>query len=110
MYAAERDVLRALISMAQLDSDAVGGAELRQRMDEGRAAGARLRAERLAHQGMLRPDVTVGHAADLLWVLTSFDAFDLLFSGRGLSAEEAADVLADAAERGLCADTDGTHP
>ena len=35
MYAAHRDVLRALDSMAQLDADAVGGAV--QKMDEGRA-------------------------------------------------------------------------
>jgi AcrR family transcriptional regulator len=100
MFAAERDVLRALYSMAQLDADAVGGAV--QRMDEGRAIGARHRAERLADQHGLRPDVTVDEAANLLWVLTSFDAFDLLYTGRGLAIDEAAGLLCRAAERSLC--------
>ena len=36
------------------------------------------RARRLAEQGALRPDVTQSQAADLLWLLTSFDAFDTL--------------------------------
>jgi hypothetical protein len=37
----------------------------------------------LADQGVLRPDVTEAQAADLLWLLTSFDAFDaLLPAGR----------------------------
>ena len=42
-------------------------------------------------------------AADRLWVLTSFDAFDLLYSGRGLSANEVARVLVDTAERTVLA-------
>jgi len=59
-------------------------------------------AQRLADQNALRPGVTAAAAADLLWVLTSFDTFDLLFTGRGLSADEAADVLIEPAERALC--------
>jgi AcrR family transcriptional regulator len=102
MFAAERDVLRALTSMAQLDADAVGGADAVRRMEEGRAMGARFRAERLADQDLLRPGVTIEQATDLLLVLTSFDAFDLLYSGRGMSADQAAEILAAAAERGLC--------
>jgi hypothetical protein len=68
MYAAHRDVLRALNSMAQLDGHAVGGM----------AAQAR----RLADQGILRADVTVDATTDLLCLLTSFDSFDLLHIGR----------------------------
>jgi hypothetical protein len=71
-------------------------------MEAGRATGARFRAERLAGQDALRPGVTVEQAADLLWVLTSFDAFDLLYTGRGMSADQAAELLAEAAERSLC--------
>jgi len=100
MFAADRDVLRALASMAHLDADAVGGAV--DRMEEGRAIGARYRAERLADQDLLRPDVTVEHATSLLWVLTSFDAFYLLYTGRGLSADSAAEILISAAERAVC--------
>ena len=40
-------------------------------------------------------------AAHLLWVLTSFDAFDLLYTGRGLPADEVAEALIDTAERTL---------
>lgn len=100
MYAAHRDVLRALNSMAQLDADAVGGAV--QRMDEGRAAGMAVQARRLADQGILRADVTLDAATDLLCLLTSFDSFDLLLTGRGLSAAKAAQLLITTAERALC--------
>ena len=96
LFAAHRDVFRALISMAQLDPEAVGGTI--QRNDRNRAAGM----ASLAEQGQLRPGVSVEAAADLLWILTSFDAYDLLATGRGLSADEAADLLIETAERTLC--------
>jgi AcrR family transcriptional regulator len=100
MFAAHRDVLRALFSMALLDADAIGGAV--QQMEEGRASGVAYRARRLAGQGILRPDVTVDQAADLLWVLGSFDSFDLLYTGRGLSVDDVAETLVTTAERSLC--------
>jgi AcrR family transcriptional regulator len=100
MYAAHRDVLRALNSMAQLDADAVGGAV--QKMDEGRAGGMAAQARRLAEQGVLRPDVTVDAATDLLCLLTSFDSFDLLHTGRRMPVGKAAELLIAAAERSLC--------
>jgi AcrR family transcriptional regulator len=100
MYAANRDVLRTLFSMALLDADAVGGVV--QRMDEGRANGMAYHAQRLAEQGVLRPDVTVEEAADLLWLLTSFDSFDLLYTGRARSPDRVAQTLVTTAERSLC--------
>ncbi len=100
MYASQRDVLRALHSMAQLDAEAGGGSV--QKMDEGRAIGIASRARRLAEQGALRADVTEAQAADLLWLLTSFDAFDALYTGRSLPAEQVADALTATAERALC--------
>jgi AcrR family transcriptional regulator len=99
MYAAHRDVLRVLSSMALLDADAVGGAV--QRMEKGRAGGMAHLAQRLAEQRRLRPGVTADEAADLLWVLTSFDSFDLLYTGRALSVEKVAKTLVSAAERSL---------
>lgn len=99
MYAGERDVLRTLHSTAQLDPDGVGNAV--QKMEEGRASGAAYRANRLAEQGILHPDLTAAQAADLIWLLTSFDAFDLLYTGRGMSADQVADSLITAAERSL---------
>jgi AcrR family transcriptional regulator len=99
-FAADRDVHRVLFSMAMLDQEAVGGAVRRQ--EERRAGGMAYLAQRLAEQDVLRPGVTVDQAADLLWLLTSFDSFDLLYTGRGLSADEVAQVLVTTAERGLC--------
>jgi AcrR family transcriptional regulator len=99
--AAHRDVFRALISMAALDPGAVGGAM--QRSEQRRTRGMMRLARRLARHGLLREGLGAKGAADRLWVLTSFDAFDLLYSGRGLSANEVARVLVDMAERSVLA-------
>jgi AcrR family transcriptional regulator len=101
MFAAHRDVTRALVSMAALDAEAVGGAM--QRSEQRRAKGMMRLARRLARHGLLREGLTARAAADRLWILTSFDAFDLLYTGRGLSADEVARVLVDAAERSVLA-------
>src|SRR5437763_174198 len=45
--------------------------------------------------------VSVDEAADVLWTLTSFDAFDLLYTGRSLSPAAVADRLIATAERAL---------
>jgi AcrR family transcriptional regulator len=100
-FAAHRDVFRALVSMAELDPDAVGGAM--QRSDQRRARGMLRLARRLATHGLLREGVGAKKAADRLWVLTSFDAFDLLYAGRSLSANAVAGVLVDMAERSVLA-------
>ena len=100
MYAAHRDVLRALFSMAQLDAEAVGDAV--RRLERGRAEGMSGLAERLAEQGALQEGLTAAQAGDVLWLLTSFDSFDLLYSGRALTPEDVATTLVDAAERALC--------
>ena len=100
-FAAHRDVFRALVSMAELDPDAVGGAM--QRSEQRRAKGMMRLARRLAQHGLLRDGLTAKQAADRLWVLTSFDAFDLLFSGRKQSANAVAAVLVDMARRSVLA-------
>jgi AcrR family transcriptional regulator len=99
MFAGQRDVIRALYSMAQLDEEAVGGSV--QRFEAERTRGMARLARRLDEQGALRPGVTRREAADLLWVLTSFESFDLLHAGRGLSVDEAVGVLTATAERSL---------
>jgi len=98
-FAAERDVFRALVSMTALDPDAVGGAMVRS--EQRRAKGMMRLARRLADHGALREGLGAKRAADRLWVLTSFDAFDLLFTGRGLSASEVAHALVEMAERSV---------
>jgi hypothetical protein len=55
----------------------------------------------LAGQGALRDGVTADDVAHVVWVLTSFEAFDQLYTGRGLPVEEVAQLLVDTAERTL---------
>jgi AcrR family transcriptional regulator len=100
VFAVDRDVRRVLFSMATVDPDAVAGAV--QRGEERRADGMAYLARRLADQGYLRPDVSVDDAANTLWLITSFDAFDLLYTGRGLPVDEVARLLVAAAERAVC--------
>ena len=100
MYAAERDVIRALVSLAQLDAGAFSGAI--GRLEERRARGMTDLARRLADAGQLRPGVDAKTAADALWLLTSFDAFDLLHTGRRLATGQVADTLTAMAEGAVC--------
>ncbi len=73
-----------------------------QRSEDRRAGGMAYLAQRLAEQNLLRPDVTVDDAANILWLITSFDAFDLLYTGRGLPVDEVARLLVATAERAVC--------
>ena len=100
VYAAERDVARTVYSMGQLDPDAMAGAA--QRLEKSRADGMDYLARRLSDQGVLRPDVTEAVATDILWVITSFDSFDLLYTGRGLRPRQVAKRLIMMAELSLC--------
>jgi len=100
VFAAHRDVFRTLFSMAELDADAVGAAITR--IEENRAGGMAHLARRLAEQDVLRADVPAETAADLLWLLTSFDSFDQLYTGRKLSPDDIAGVLIATAECSLC--------
>jgi hypothetical protein len=85
--------------MAQLDADAVGGAVAR--MDSERAVGMARLAGRLGEHGMLRDGLSAKEAEHILWMLTSFESFDSLYTGRRLSTGRAVSVLTDAAERAL---------
>ena len=100
ILASFRDVAAALYAMSALDPDSVGGAIVRQ--EERRWGGMEHLARRLHEQGALRDDVTIGEAADVLWILTSFEAFDGLYRGRSLSVDAVSRVLASTAERSLC--------
>jgi hypothetical protein len=85
--------------MAQLDADAVGGAV--HRIEQTRAEGMRTLSRRLAEQGLLRPGVTPEEAADVLWLLTSFESFDLMYSGRRMPVDAIVTTLVTTAERTL---------
>jgi AcrR family transcriptional regulator len=100
MLAGDLEIYRVLSSMSRIDPDSVGGAIAR--MDQNRRGGLEYLARRLDEAGVLRDDVTATQAVDLLWVLSSFEAFDQLHTDRGLSVDDAADVLATTAERTIC--------
>ncbi|WP_327581897.1 hypothetical protein OHA25_38875 [Nonomuraea sp. NBC_00507] len=99
VYADERDVIRAVYSMAALHTDAL--ADTVKRDERGRAEGMCHLAQRLADQGLLRADVTAEEATDILFAITGFDTFDLLFTGRGLSRDAVAHRLIAMAEGAL---------
>ena len=85
--------------MSAIDPETVGGAI--HRIEQNRAGGLAHLARRLDEQGLLRDDLTVEEAADTLWVLTSFESFDLLVTGRGLSVDDAIERLLTTVERAL---------
>jgi AcrR family transcriptional regulator len=55
-----------------------------------------LNAERLYRAGHLRPGVTVGHAADVLWTYSSAELYELLVIKRGMSIRRYGKFVADA--------------
>ncbi len=100
MYARDRDIYRVLYSMAALDPASVGGAVTK--MEKERAGGMAHVADRLAQDGALRDDVDVDRATNVLWMVCSFDAFDQLFTTRGLSLADTVDILTATAEAAVC--------
>ena len=100
MYAADLELYRVLFAMSLLDPDSVGGA-IRAK-EKNRRGGMEYLAKRLAEDGALRDDVSMEMAVDVLWMICSFEAFDLLHTGQGLSVDDAVDALAITAERALC--------
>jgi AcrR family transcriptional regulator len=99
MYATMPDLARALFTLAAIDPDAVAAVRA---IEDGRRPGQAEIARRLAAQGYLRDEVTVEEATDILTVVTSFQAFDELFSGGGLAPDVVADRLIAMADRSIC--------
>lgn len=83
-----------------LDPEASAGAV--QRSEARRSDGMAYLARRLAEQDLLRPGLSPVAAAHLLYLITSFDAFDLLYTGRSLPVEQVARLLVSAAEHAVC--------
>jgi AcrR family transcriptional regulator len=98
LYAREREVSRALWSWADLDPDAAGAFAV---LDGGREAGTTHLIDRLADADLLRADVSRREAADLLFLLTSFDTFDQLYTGRHLDEADVTARLRAVVERTL---------
>jgi AcrR family transcriptional regulator len=100
MKGQEIAIYRVLHAMDRLDPESAGGAV--RHMEEDRKGGMKRLVEHLADGGVLREDVTREQAFDALWVLTSFEALDLLVTGRRMSVDRAIDTLVTMAEQSLC--------
>ena len=90
LYSQEDAVGQALLSLAAVDRDASSAAA---RLNRGRQQGMRRLVERMREQGVLREDVTVEEAADILWIVTSFETFAQLYRGRSLTPQQIGDRL-----------------
>ena len=90
LYSQEEPVGQALLSLAAVDRDAQSAAA---RLNLGRAQGMRRLAERMREQDVLRDDVTVEEAADVLWVITSFETYAQFRRGRGLTPQQVGERL-----------------
>jgi AcrR family transcriptional regulator len=100
VYAVYRDVHRVLFSTSAVDPEATAGAM--RRSDEARAGGMEYLARRLAEQDALRPGLSADDAAHVLFVLTGFESFDALYTGRGLPVDDVARLIVLAAENAVC--------
>jgi AcrR family transcriptional regulator len=103
LYAAHHEVLRVLHAMTKLDPAGAGQGIARAEGD--RADGMAWLANRLHEQKVLRPALTPDRAAHMIWLFASFDAYDLLASGRGLLPREIVDILTRAAEGAILAES-----
>jgi AcrR family transcriptional regulator len=100
VHATERDVTRALRSWAHLDPDAGRAIAV---LDGGRADGTRHLVRRLAHTGALRAGLSIAEASDALYVLTSFETVDTLYTERRLGVVAVTERLTAMVERLLLA-------
>jgi AcrR family transcriptional regulator len=98
MFAANRDIYRALRSMAQLGEPAMV-----KRMNDERANAMKRIARQLKEQRVLREGVSVKDAEHILWMLSSFESFDELYTNRGLSTARTVKLLIETVEGTLYA-------
>ena len=90
LYSQEHAVSQALLSLSAVDRDASSAAA---RLNFGRREGMRKLAQRMHDQGVLRDDVKVDEAADVLWIITSFETFEQLYRGRSLTPAQVGERL-----------------
>ena len=98
MYALMPELARGLFTMAAIDPDGVAGVSA---IEDGRRPGMVDLVRRLDEQGYLRAGLSRSEAAQILTVITSFQAFDELFGGLGLPADVVADRLIAMTERSI---------
>lgn len=97
-WARERALARRLIGLATIAPDV---RRILHRRDKQRLTIVTALVERLRAQDRLRADVSMQRAIDVLGLLSSFEAFDLLYRQRRSSSAAIAAVLTEIAERTL---------
>jgi AcrR family transcriptional regulator len=97
-WAAEHPLVRGLTGLAAIDSDIERVIAEVQRHRLPLLTGL---VDHLSAAGRLSPALSPGRALDVLWMLSSFEAFDQLFAGREKPVDEVAEILADVAVRAL---------
>jgi hypothetical protein len=90
--------VRKLLGVAAADPET---RQLVRKRDRNRLALVTQLAETLAEQRRLRPGCSVEEAVQTLWLLSTFEAFDQLFTGLGLGGDAAAARLFELVERAL---------
>ena len=101
MYAADREAFARMQVLARIDPEAAVPVE---RSDRDRQAGMDDLGRRLEAAGRLRDGVTPERAAQVLSVLTTFQAWDELTTQRGLGADAVAAVLLSVVRAAVIAD------
>jgi AcrR family transcriptional regulator len=99
MYASLPELAHGLFTLAAIDPDGVAAVSA---IEDGRRPGMVALARRLAAEGYLRVDIDPAEAAQILAVITSFQAFDELFAGLGLPPDVVAERLIAMTERSIC--------
>lgn len=87
LYEAAGPVAEAIFALASLDPDAARAGEY---LERGRWEGMQDLARRLEEQGYLSGELKRQEAAELLWVITSFQTFGQLYRQRSLDAGQVA--------------------
>lgn len=95
-WAAEETIVRRVTALAAIDPEM---RDVLDRAEDNRLGLVTRLAGRLADEGQLRPGCSRHRAIDVLWLLSSFEAFDQLRGRRSLPTEEVAAVLVDLAGR-----------
>jgi AcrR family transcriptional regulator len=99
-WAAEHVLVRKLLSVAAADPDT---RRLVHARDRHRLALVTELAQRLAEQGRLRPGCSMEQAVRTLWLLSSFEAFDQLFTGLALNSDAVTHHLCELVDQSLVA-------
>lgn len=97
--ASEYAVTLGITSLAAVDADAAAVAA---ELDEMRLWALNALTTRLAEQGYLRPEIDHDQAVDILFVLTGWNTFDQLHTGRGLGPGTVAERIITMVRLTLC--------